>query len=855
MKYQNAKLKDFIESLKGKRIVIMGLGVHGGGVGVAKFFSDSGAQVIVTDLKTSADLSSSLVQLSLYKNIQHVLGEHREKDFAEADLVIKNPGVADSSKFLNIARDKGTAIDSDIGIFFNLSPAPIIGVSGTKGKSTTAKLIEGLLKPHFKTVLAGNIRISALEVLPEITPDHWVVLELSSWQLEGLIQHQISPKIAVLTNIDQDHLNRYPSFESYMEAKKIIFRYQSSEDFLVLNANSPNLVKFADESIARVFFSGTDLSEIPLKRRGSTIKNGWFVWQEEKIAPLETLKLIGKHNIQNVLTAITVAKLLDIPDESIKKSIAQFKTLPGRLEIVRKIKHITFINDTTSTTPIATMEGIHSFSKPIILIAGGADKNLDYRDFVEIIQKTVKAVILLPGDATEKIKQSLKYMFDKRIALERTAWYEAKDMDEAVSTAWRIAETDDIVLLSPAAASFGLFVHEFERGDAFVRFVDELYVRNRRSYNSKKEQHNATNMINEHNTSWELWHNKFGGRYLGHVSRAYSWLLERKIDLTPLDISTIPRLFDRVAKVETALQPKQVAFDPETKLAFVSCMQGKKLQVFNCNNNDLNIVDEISFEDQCVEIAIHNNLCFVTLSKFSRLAGVTDKLAIIDLGSRKVLSIIDTGGSWSKVIRVHPRNLVFVSNWRSNNLSIIDINDPSQPQVIQILPCGISPRGMAFSKTGELGLVAGFYSRNIIEICSKTSRQFEVSFIGDPYDFPNYSGCMRDIIIDRNDEYAYLTNLGRSLIHVYHISRRKIVDSILVGKYPNSIVFFDSSEKNLLVSCRESNTVCLVDIDTRIVEGCTEPIIKKSTGLTTTPGGFLVTNFADNYLELYNIIE
>ena len=437
----------------------MGLGVHGGGTGVAKFFAEIGAQVVVTDLKSSHELRSSLSQLSSYKNIQYVLGKHQEKDFQKADLIIKNPSVPNNSKFLKIAKENKIPIDTDVGIFFNLSPAPIIGVSGTKGKSTTASLIAELLKPHFSTVLAGNIRISVLEVLPKIKFNHRVVLELSSWQLEGLDQHQKSPKIAVITNIDQDHLDRYPSFEAYKEAEKIIFKYQAPEDLLILNANCPNSLKFAKESKSKILFYGKNSTS------NADIKDNWFVWQKEKIAHLKTFKLFGDHNLQNALAAITAAKLLNISNESIKKSLEKFKGLSGRLEIVKQINGVTFINDTTATAPAATLKAIRSISRPIILIGGGTDKNLSYKKLVKVIQNQVKAFILLPGSATEKIKKD----FSKKIT-----WHEVKNMPEAVASAWKLAEKEDVILLSPAAASFGLFANEFERGDAFVAAVNQI---------------------------------------------------------------------------------------------------------------------------------------------------------------------------------------------------------------------------------------------------------------------------------------------------------------------------------------------------------------------------------------------
>ena len=361
--------------------------------------------------------------------------------------------------------------------------------------------------------------------------------------------------------------------------------------------------------------------------------------------------------------------------------------------------------------------------------------------------------------------------------------------------------------------------------------------------------------MNEHNTNQKLWQKKFGNRYFGYVSRLYQWLLKRKTKIDFLNVTKLPIVFYSVAKTKTASQPKQVVFHPKSNLAFVSCMKGKRVQIFNCNQNNLELVDELFFRDQCVELAIYNNLCLVTLSRFSRIPGSTDKLAIIDIESRKILSTISTGGNWSKFIEIHPSGLIFVSNWRSNNLSIIDISDILHPKVIQLLPCGISPRGIAFIKSGELGLVAGFYSQNIIEIRQKSLKLFEVSFIGDPYNYPNYSGSMRDVVIDSSNKFAYISNLKSNLLHIYHIPNRNIVKSLLMGKYPNSIRFFNSFQTKLLVSCRESNTVCLLDIETCEVEGCSELNTKKSTGLSIYPDGFLVTSFKENLLELHKIIK
>ncbi|MCL5970048.1 MAG: YncE family protein [Patescibacteria group bacterium] len=355
------------------------------------------------------------------------------------------------------------------------------------------------------------------------------------------------------------------------------------------------------------------------------------------------------------------------------------------------------------------------------------------------------------------------------------------------------------------------------------------------------------------NQDWALWKEKFGGEYFGHISRAHSRFLENKEKPESLNLSKLPCIFKPMAKVNTSSQPKQVAYSDKYKQAFVSCMSGRKLSIYDCNNT-LKLLNEISFKEQCVEVTVWDKLCFVTLSTFSYLPGITDKLAIIDIPTRKIMSIVNTRGSWSKVIKIHPEGFAFISNWHSNDISILDISDVQNPRIVQLLPCGLSPRGIAFSNSGNLGLIACFYSRNIAEIKKKRDDWF-ISNIGEPFDFPHYSGCMRDILVDSEDRYAYVSNMGRNLVHIYDILSRKIVNSISVGKYPSSIAFLNTTQKKLLVSCRESNTVCQIDLVTKKVEGHCGFNVQKSTGLVSIPKGFLVTNFKENYLEIYKAIS
>lgn len=427
----------------------MGLGLHGGGVGVAKFFVQQGAKVLVTDPKTKKELRDSIDELTHSTKpgqIKYVLGKHRAEDFKNTDLIIKNPAVPKDSKYLKIAKKNKVPIETDIGLFFELCPSKkIIGITGTKGKSTTATLIAELLKTKYKVVLAGNIRASVLEELPKVTKDTIVVLELSSWQLEDPKPHRKSPHIAIITNIMPDHLNRHKGMKDYIEAKKLIFKFQKPKNFLILNRDDKIVREFSKEAKAKTIFYS--------KKRA--VKYSKYI------------KLAGEHNLNNISAAITVAKIFKILDSTIKKTLKKFKGIEGRLEFVKEIKGVKYYNDTTATTPEATIVALKSFpAGKIILIAGGTDKNLNFKELARVILKKVKVLILLPGTATEKLeKASLRPASQRGELVARRA----KNMKGAVKIARKNAEKGDIVLLSPGCASFGLFQHEFDRGKQFQR--------------------------------------------------------------------------------------------------------------------------------------------------------------------------------------------------------------------------------------------------------------------------------------------------------------------------------------------------------------------------------------------------
>jgi len=437
----------FKKDYQGKRVLVMGLGLLGGGVGVARFFSEIGAQVTVTDLKNKTELKPSLKKIKDLK-VKLVLGRHEEKDFISHDLIIRNPAVPQSSPFLALARKKGVAVSMDTSLFAKFCSAPIIGVTGTRGKTTTATLIYELLQGSGKqTLLGGNVQgMAALSLLKKVRENSLVVLELSSWELQGFNQEKISPQIAVITNVYPDHLNRYQNMDKYIADKKVIFKYQTKRDFLVLNQENEETKKMADQTKSQV------------------------IWFKKADLPKEWhLRLPGGHNLANAAAAYQVGRILKLYPQWMEPVFKTFKGVSGRLEKIAKIRDVKYINDTTSTTPEAVMSALDSFNNPIILIAGGADKNLSFDQLGAAISKKAKAVLLLKGTAIDKLTSSINESGGKKKIL---GCFD--DLKKAVKAAQKKARPGEIILLSPGCASFGMFNNEYHRGDVFNQIVKEL---------------------------------------------------------------------------------------------------------------------------------------------------------------------------------------------------------------------------------------------------------------------------------------------------------------------------------------------------------------------------------------------
>ncbi|MEA3399471.1 MAG: UDP-N-acetylmuramoyl-L-alanine--D-glutamate ligase [Patescibacteria group bacterium] len=425
-----------INHFKDKKITIIGLGLLGRGLGYTKFLAEQGADLIVTDLKDEKILKNSVKELKKYKNIEFVLGKHRLKDFRNRDMIIKNPSVPVNSIYLKEAKKNKIPIEMDVSLFMKLAPEiTLVGITGTRGKSVTTSLVYEILKDNLKkkVYLGGNIRgVATLPLLKRIKEGDILVAELDSWQLKGFGQSKISPNIAVFTTFMPDHLDYYQNnLNKYFKDKANIFKYQKKEDVLIILSEVKKL--------------------IPKNVKSKLIVAKKLRWN---------FKIPGEHQLKNLSCAVEVAKQFKIKVADIKKTLKKFKGMEGRLQYLKSIKGVKIYNDNNATTPEASIAGMKSFNGNVILIAGGADKNLKLDDLIKEMKKC-KEVVLIPGSGTERLVKK----YNKNIE---------KDLESAVKKAISISKKGDVVLFSPGFASFGVYNNEYERNDEFISIIKKL---------------------------------------------------------------------------------------------------------------------------------------------------------------------------------------------------------------------------------------------------------------------------------------------------------------------------------------------------------------------------------------------
>jgi UDP-N-acetylmuramoylalanine--D-glutamate ligase len=436
------------EIFEGKKVTIMGLGLLGRGLGDTLFLLRSGAIVTVTDLKTPEQLAPSLKRLEGLPVKLH-LGGHDPADFINADMILRNADVPRSSLFLKTANDHGVPVEMDESLFCKNFEGTIVGITGTRGKTTTTTLIYNVLLTDRPGVhISGNIMGHAtLPLLKTVGGNDTVVLELSSWQLQGFHDSRISPHASVFTNVYPDHMNRYSGMDDYIQDKKAIFLYQKENDFCVFNGDQVE--------------SGSLLSEAPGQKYVFRIQDVPLDWK---------IQMPGKHNRANVAAVVCLCRQLGVKDQVIREAVEKFSGVEHRLQWLGEKNGVGFVNDSTSTTPVAGCAALDSMGeKHILLVAGGSDKNLDLSPFALAAASKAHKIALLDGSATAALRSEIISAGGKDKVLGVF-----DNLKDAVYKLLDDAKPGYIVLLSPGCSSFGMFQNEFHRGESFISLVRQI---------------------------------------------------------------------------------------------------------------------------------------------------------------------------------------------------------------------------------------------------------------------------------------------------------------------------------------------------------------------------------------------
>ena len=464
MEYKNEKLEEFNNFLDEKQVAIIGMGVSN--IPLLDYFYDKNAKVTV--FSTNALSDEIMAKINKYR-YEVELGEDNLSRLKGFDIIFRSPSALPTKHEFQSAVKKGAILTSEIEMVLRLAPCKIIGVTGTEGKTTTTSLIyEICKKAGYNCFLGGNIGKPIFTKINQMKPEDIVILELSSFQLMGMT---VSPNIAVVTNIFPDHLNVHKSYEEYQDAKKSIFRNQTEEGIVILNKDNEITEKFADEVKGKtIFFSST-----------KKLKNGYVYDREdgfikkctngkcEKILNKNDIKLRGIHNYENICAALAATETVASKEAQIE-AVKNFKGVEHRLEFVREIDGVKYYNDSIGTSPASTIAGLNAFDENIILLAGGSDKGLDYKEIGEVIAKKV-GTLILTGPTAQKIEEATKQALseEKSIKIIHT-----NNLEESVKVAKEKARSGDIVLLSPASASFDAFKNFEERGNYFKTLVNNL---------------------------------------------------------------------------------------------------------------------------------------------------------------------------------------------------------------------------------------------------------------------------------------------------------------------------------------------------------------------------------------------
>ena len=454
-------LKEYLDRLKGKRVAVIGLGVSN--TPLVERLLDAGVSTLACD-KRGREEFNGLIESLERRGLETALGPDYLDHLEGADVIFRTPGLRPDVPQIARAVEAGAKLTSEMEAFLSLCPCRIIAVTGSDGKTTTTTIIAGMLKAAgYRTFVGGNIGNPLLCRVDEIRPDDMVVLELSSFQLLTMRQ---SASIAVVTNLAPNHLDVHRDMEEYVSAKRNIFAYQDACDQLVLNGDNEITAGFAQQARGKV----TMFSRKRALERGVYLKDGMVMYCGRPIVHAEDIALPGEHNLENYMAAIAVVEDL-VPDEVIRSFARTFGGVPHRIELVRELDGARWYNDSIASSPSRTIAGLRSFAQKVILIAGAYDKHIPYDVLGPEIVEHVRA-LLLTGDTAEKIKAAvLAASGDRAGELEIV---DCADLAQAVERARALARPGDVVILSPASASFDRFKNFEERGNVFKELVNAL---------------------------------------------------------------------------------------------------------------------------------------------------------------------------------------------------------------------------------------------------------------------------------------------------------------------------------------------------------------------------------------------
>ena len=458
MEYENEKLKEFNSYIRFRKVAIIGLGVSN--LPLIDYMYEKQARVTVFDDRNIDDIPKEIMDKITSYGFEFSFGPNSLEKLKNFDIIFRSPSCLPTKPELVEEENRGAIVTTEIEMLMKMCPCKIIGVTGSDGKTTTTSLINAILKQAgYNTFLGGNIGTPLFTRLSEMKPEDIVVLELSSFQLMGM---QVSPDIAVITNITPNHLNIHKDYNEYIDAKKNIFRYQDEKGIVILNYDNEITRSCSKEANGKViFFSSKE-----------KLDDGYIVDEKiiKHILNVSDVILRGNHNYENIATAIAATSTLVDTEDAIK-AVKEFKPVEHRLELVREIDGVKWYNDSVSSSPTRTIAGLKSFDEEIVLIAGGYDKNLDYTPIAKPIIENVKTLILL-GQTSGKIFDAVKEELEKEN--KELPIYMCNTLEETVSIAKKLAKKGQIVLFSPASASFDMFKNFADRGEKFKNLVNNL---------------------------------------------------------------------------------------------------------------------------------------------------------------------------------------------------------------------------------------------------------------------------------------------------------------------------------------------------------------------------------------------